>query len=175
MFVKFTFQSIFGNSRQNPRHASARAREEPLDLYSILWSDWPTSKQEGFTPRKSFCHSGSQTSFFGEREATTRNTSAVRRLGLAWKSTYFLKITHYGRDLEFKRFAKQTENNVWILTLHDGPEEVWTESRGQFKNTFTVTVYKCSYCFQSLKQWPHLWSTLAKVLLNWPQITSFRF
>ena len=46
MFVKFTFQSIFGNSRQNPRHASARGREEPLDLYSILWSDWPTSKQK---------------------------------------------------------------------------------------------------------------------------------
>ena len=40
MVVKFTFQSVFGNSRQNPRHFSARGREESL------WSDWPTSKQQ---------------------------------------------------------------------------------------------------------------------------------
>ena len=33
--------------------------------------------------RKSFCHSGSQTLFFGGREATTGNASAVRRLLLA--------------------------------------------------------------------------------------------
>ena len=46
MVVKFTFQSVFGNSLQNPRHFSARGREESLELYSILWSDWPTSKQE---------------------------------------------------------------------------------------------------------------------------------
>ena len=44
--VKFTFQSVVGNSRRNPRHFSARGREESLELYSILWSDWPTSKQE---------------------------------------------------------------------------------------------------------------------------------
>ena len=44
--VKFTFQSVFGNSRQNPRHASARGREGARELYSILWSDWPTSKQK---------------------------------------------------------------------------------------------------------------------------------
>ena len=46
MVVKFTFQSVFGNSLQNPRHFSARGREESLALYSILWSDWPTSKQK---------------------------------------------------------------------------------------------------------------------------------
>ena len=46
MVVKFTFQSVFGNSLQNPRHFSARGREESLELYSILWSDWPTSKQK---------------------------------------------------------------------------------------------------------------------------------
>ena len=44
--MKFTFQSVFRNSRQNPRHARARGREESLELYSILWSDWPTSKQK---------------------------------------------------------------------------------------------------------------------------------
>ena len=46
MVVKFTFQSVFGNSLRNPRHFSARGREESLELYSILWSDWPTSKQK---------------------------------------------------------------------------------------------------------------------------------
>ena len=46
MVVKFTFQSVFGNSRQNPRHTSARGREESLELYSFLWSDLPTSKQK---------------------------------------------------------------------------------------------------------------------------------
>ena len=46
MVVKFTFQNVFGNSLQNPRHFSVRGREESLKLYSILWSDWPTSKQE---------------------------------------------------------------------------------------------------------------------------------
>ena len=46
MVVKFTFQSVFGNSRRNPRHSSARGREESLELYSILWSYRPTSKQK---------------------------------------------------------------------------------------------------------------------------------
>ena len=46
MVAKFTFQSVFGNSRRNPRRFSARGREESLKPYSILWSDWPTSKQK---------------------------------------------------------------------------------------------------------------------------------
>ena len=70
MVVKFTFQSVFGNSRRNPRHSSARGREESLELYSILWSDRPTSKQ------KVLRHG----MFFGGREATIGNASAVRRL-----------------------------------------------------------------------------------------------
>ena len=44
--VKFTLQSVFSNSHQNPRHASERSREDSLELYSVLWSDWPTSKQK---------------------------------------------------------------------------------------------------------------------------------
>ena len=46
MVVKFMFQSVFGKSRRNPRRFSARGREESLAPYSILWSDWPTSKQK---------------------------------------------------------------------------------------------------------------------------------
>ena len=44
--VKFTLQSVFSNSHQNPRNARERSRKESLELYSILWSDWPTSKQK---------------------------------------------------------------------------------------------------------------------------------
>ena len=36
MVVKVTFQSVFGNYRRNPKHSSARDREESLELYSIL-------------------------------------------------------------------------------------------------------------------------------------------
>ena len=35
---------------------------------------------------------------------------------------------------------------------------------GQFNKTFTSVIYKCSYCFQSLKQKGKLKVTLAKVL-----------
>ena len=56
------------------------AREESLELYSILWPDWPTSKQKVLRHGKSLCRSGSQTLFFGGREATTGNASAVRML-----------------------------------------------------------------------------------------------
>ena len=46
MVAKFTFQSVFSNSRRNLRRFSARGREESLEPYSILWSDWPTSKRK---------------------------------------------------------------------------------------------------------------------------------
>ena len=51
-FIKKSAFNVAGNlvmvlkSSRNPRHFSARGREESLELYSILWSDWPTSKQE---------------------------------------------------------------------------------------------------------------------------------
>ena len=74
--VKFTLQSVFRNSRQNPR-----ARSQGVTwavFYSLIWL--ANIKTKCFTSRKSFCRSGSQTLFFGGREATTGNTSAVRRL-----------------------------------------------------------------------------------------------
>ena len=40
------FQSVFGNSHRNPTHLSTWGREESLEQCSILWSDWPTSKQK---------------------------------------------------------------------------------------------------------------------------------
>ena len=46
MVVKFTFQSVFGYSRQNPRHASEESLEESLELFCTLWSDWPTTEQK---------------------------------------------------------------------------------------------------------------------------------
>ena len=46
MVVKFTLENVFGNCRRNPRHFGAPGREESLELYSVLWSDWATSKQK---------------------------------------------------------------------------------------------------------------------------------
>ena len=54
MVVKFTFQSVFGNSCPNLRHASARGRKESLELYSILWSGCSTSKQKVLLHRNRF-------------------------------------------------------------------------------------------------------------------------
>ena len=82
MVVKFTSQSVFGNSRQNPRHASARCREESLAGCILSFDLMANDKTKGFTSRKSFCRSGSQTLFFGGRETKTGNTSAVRRIDL---------------------------------------------------------------------------------------------
>ena len=48
---------------------------------NLLNRDW----LKRFYVRKSFCRSGSQTLFFGEREATTGNASALRRLNEASK------------------------------------------------------------------------------------------
>ena len=101
MVEKFTFQSVFDNSRRSPRHYSARGREESLELYSILWSDRPTSKQKVLRHGKSFCCSGSQTLFFGGREATTGNASAVRRLvrAIRLKSISSLLMFIQGKQL----------------------------------------------------------------------------
>ena len=98
--VKFTFQSIFGNSRQNLRHPSARGRKESLELYfyPLIWL--ANIKTKGFTSRKSFCRSGSQTLISGGREASTGNTFAVRRLvdGRPNRENK-LKQIHVDRDL----------------------------------------------------------------------------
>ena len=104
------FQSVFGNSRQNTRHASARGREESVELYSILWlacalirltlppillsapnqnrhatqatlwSDWPIKHQNKRFHVTEIVLPLGFAKFFGGREARTANTSAVRRL-----------------------------------------------------------------------------------------------
>ena len=70
--VKFTFQIV--------RHASARGRDESLELYSNLWCDWRTSKQKFLRHGNRFVARVRRRYFVGGREATTRNAFAVRRL-----------------------------------------------------------------------------------------------
>ena len=74
MVVKFTFQSVFGNSRRNPRHFSARGREESLELYSILCSSWPTSKQKVLRHGNRFAARVRRRLFFGGREAYPKSS-----------------------------------------------------------------------------------------------------
>ena len=67
--VKFMFQIVFGNSRQNPRHTSKRGGDESLELhynYSLIWL--ANIKTKGFTSWKSFCHSCSQIYVIFQRE-----------------------------------------------------------------------------------------------------------
>ena len=89
--VKFTFQIAFGNSSQNPRHATARGHDESLELHSILWSKWRTSKQKVLRHGNRFVARVRRPLFLGGRETTTGNTSAVRRLAL-WKRPYFMSL-----------------------------------------------------------------------------------
>ena len=52
MAVEFTFQSVFGNSHQNPRHASARTRSHSSYILSFDLINQRQNKR--FTSRKSF-------------------------------------------------------------------------------------------------------------------------
>ena len=61
-------------------------------------------KARGFTSRKSFCRSGSQTLFFGGREATTGNASAVRRLAVSLSIRRF-----WGEGERWKRNRERAE------------------------------------------------------------------
>ena len=79
MVVKFTFQYVFGNSGQNPRHFSARGREEsPLWVNPLIC--FANIKTKDFTSWKIVLPLGFADAFFGGGEATTGNASAVRRL-----------------------------------------------------------------------------------------------
>ena len=46
--VKFTLQIVFGNSRQNPRHANARGREESLSNCILSFDLICEHKNKGF-------------------------------------------------------------------------------------------------------------------------------
>ena len=80
MVVKFTFQSVYLVTLAKIQDGWVRSLAVTRAVfYPLSWL--ANIKTKGFTSRKSFCRSGSQTLSFGEREATTGNTSAVRRLG----------------------------------------------------------------------------------------------
>ena len=56
-------------------------------------------------------------------------------------ANYILIIVIIIRRVSLKRFPFKSFANSLTLT--------W----GQFNKTFTSVIYKCSYCFQTLKQW----------------------
>ena len=63
---------------------------------------------------KSFCRSGSQTLFFGGREATTGNASAVRRLGvfeLVLKNSSKSEIV----QIKFQYTAEIIDGNLFLI------------------------------------------------------------
>ena len=79
MVVKFTFQSVFGNSPQSLSHFSGRGREESLNC--ILSFDRIGQRQnKRFYVTEIVLPLGFADAIFGGREATTGNVSALRRL-----------------------------------------------------------------------------------------------
>ena len=54
-----------------------------------------------------------------------------------------MAITTIGMTIQGTMFATSTSVEV-------------NETMGQFYKTFTSVICKCSYCFQTLKQWLHL-------------------
>ena len=58
----------------------------------------------------------------------------------AWTGTFFSFLLRLQR--------------IWAKTMYAKPKKENNSSSGQFYKTFTIVIYKCSYCFQILKQWP---------------------
>ena len=120
MVVKFTFQSVFGNSLQNPRHFSARGREESLELYSILWSDWPTSKQKVLRHGNRFA-ARVRRRYFSEGE---KRRTEMRLLFAGYKEgksklTASMRIKTQGCALRRKACPRATENIVQVAQPGD--------------------------------------------------------
>ena len=80
-------------------------------FYPSIWL--ANDETKAFTSRISFCRSGSQTLFFGGREATKGNTSAVRMLGLDRKVRY---CPLFRNRLLGVRVIRREQNSRWTLT-----------------------------------------------------------
>ena len=54
--------------------------------------------------------------------------------------------------------AFSTHHGQFLLKSHEWAGKLYQTdaTRGQFNKTSTLVIYKCSYCFQRLKQWLHL-------------------
>ena len=101
--VKCTLQSVFDYARQNTRHATREvARSHSSCILSFDLIGQHRNKRFHVTE----IISGSQTLFFGGREATTENTSAVRRLMAALCRGVSVMLFRHSR------FSKSTTVNV---------------------------------------------------------------
>ena len=80
-------------------------------FYPLIWL--ANEETKAFTSPISFCRSGSQTLFFGGREATTGNSSAVRRLGWDRKIRY---CPLFGNRVLGVRVIRREQNSMWTLT-----------------------------------------------------------
>ena len=77
---------------------------------------------------------------------------------LANKKENWVRIpSELGRGIQQKETVKSLPSacaqNSKPVTLHEEQKYI---ARGQFNKTFASVIYKCSYCFETLKQWLHL-------------------
>ena len=125
--VKFTFQSVFGNSRENPRHASAWGREESLELHSILWSDWWISKQNAnviFWRKRSddwtyVCglQASPNTAARKKRENLLFKPISRSHVTLSWSNPRTSFLLHFSKTHEL-RSLKATFTTAFFATVH---------------------------------------------------------
>ena len=85
--------------------------------------------------------------FFVPRQLN-QTKNFLKSLAHCWKQLIKVLFTDGIRSLE--RLPKGFE----CCTHNLG--SVFQSFRGLFNKTFTSVIYKCSYCFQTLKQWLHL-------------------
>ena len=162
MVVKFTFQSVFGARSRGVTRAV---------FYPLIWLAY--IKTKGFTSRKSFCRSGSRTLFFGGREATTGNASAVRRL-LDWlriiilakisieKVRHFIFLSWSGPGLCLNHTVQKDSRGVLGTSFRFGPtlaladfgnsrkHPLWRLKRGENWN-LSPEKRDLRYCWRSLR------------------------
>ena len=71
-----------------------------------------------------------------------------------WITSELKKIMHNRNILKIK--ATRSNDPFDWMQFKKQRNIVNNEIRGQFYKTFTSVISKCSYCFQTLKQWLHL-------------------
>ena len=156
MAVKFTFQSVFGNSGQNPRHFSAWGREESLGLYSILWCDWPTSKQKilrhGIVLPLGFADAIFGRERSDDRKCVCGSQARIRRC--ASRPTKFMgktvTVPHFNSDTVEFASRKRDESNQRIQTLLPFLKKITEESDLENFQDFIVALEACYWLHKTI-------------------------
>ena len=96
-----------------------------------------------------------------------RNTTVLYRTRvnpLSFSQCWFHGLFEYQDWTEKSKKRESVVVFLWEKPL----SVVFSSIRNEFSKTFASVIYKCSFCFRTLKTI----ATLVEVLLNWPQVFS---